>query len=302
MRSLRTPMTGVAALAIALGLTAAVGPAAGASSLLRARGEQKGHAAIVARGVSGRPSTGMPATGQRRNAGCPAGIVMANGNAAGYGACAPTKAPFTKVSDISKIPNIPVCNECVAKATLGIELGNNTKFAPSGDAIVEPVAADGILIQQFQNVNSYFTFWALGTTAGNLMIHTMTTVHPGDVISAVVQGSGSNAVFTVTDKTHPNGSFHLTRTCGGCTFTTADWAASAIPTGTGTGYYQLPQFGMWTISQAVAATSSASGTISGYGWANLTMVNQAIPPKVLASAGPLNASGNSFTDKWIAAS
>jgi hypothetical protein len=303
MHSLRNPLAGAAALAIALALTAAVGPAAGASSLLRAREQQKAHVAIVAPKISGRLSTGGPTTGRRQNAGCPSGTTMTNGDAAGYGACAPSVQSFTKVSDFSVIPNIPVCNECVARATFGIELANNKKFASTGPRIVEPVAADGVLIQQASTGNSYFTFWALGTSTGTLMIHPMTTVNEGDKISATVEQSGNKAVFTVIDHTHPmKDSFHRTQTCGGCTFTTAEWGVSAIPLDTGTGYYQLPEFGTWKISQAVAATSSGSGTISGFGWTNLTLVNQAMIPKVLATAGPLNATGSGFADTWIAAS
>jgi len=276
MRSFRNPLAGVAALTVALGLAATVGPAAGASTV-------------------------MPATGQRQNAGCPAGTVMTNAKSAGYRACAPVKESFIKVMDHTVIPNIPVCNECVARATVGIEMGNNVKSASLRAAGSPPEAADGILIEQAAGVNSYFAFWALRTTTGNLMIHPMKAVHVGDVTNAQVAETGTSVTFTVTDHTHPAGSFTLIRSCA-CTFTTADWAVSALPVGTGTGYYPLPNFGTWKITQASANTSAGPRAISGFGWTKLTLVNQASPPNVLATAGPLNATGDSFIDKWIAAS
>jgi hypothetical protein len=228
---------------------------------------------------------------------------MTNAKEAGYRACAGTKESFTKVTDHTVIPNIPVCNECVARATVGIELGNNVKSDSLRASNGAPIAVDGVLIEQAGGANSYFTFWGLKITpTGILMIHPMKAAHVGDVIDAQVAETGTSATFTVTDHTHPTGSFHMTVPCSGCTFTTADWAVSALPVGTGTGYYPLPNFGMWTITRASATTFSATGTISSFGWTKLTLVNQATPPGILATAGPLNATGNSFTDKWIAGS
>jgi hypothetical protein len=272
MRSLRNPLAGVAVLAVTLSLIAAGGPAAGANTLLTARARQS-------------------------STGCVASTTTTT--VAGYAACAPSSADnFTEITASTTVPDIPVCNECnqkFRKATAGVILSNmDIKILDRVDQ-APMTAADGVYIVQHGRKNTYGTWWSLNTAMG---LNAVKTVTSGTPITATVQSTGSQLVFTV-DAYEPNGvlikkkSFTVTRSCAGCTFATAEWAVGANPTGTGTNY-PLPSSGRWPLISDSFQTASGSGTIKTFLHARLTMVDAS--GNVLVEPGPLNPPGNAFTD------
>jgi hypothetical protein len=290
MRSLKNLLVSVAALAVALGLTAAAGPAAGASNLPAARVHHKAHAA-VARKVPERVSTGVPATGQPR-VGCPPGTISATSqNFAGYGACT-TKDVFTKVTGATIVPDVPVCNECTALLAIG--MGNTT---PGMDrAAVHPIAADGVGIDQAGGVNTYFTWWTLGNGAVN---EVGMLVKVGDHVTATVHQSSNSYTFTVIDHTNPGNSFQVgPMMCAACAATSAEWTVARVFNGTG--YYRLPNFGGWPVTGATWSISGTSGNIAALPHVRIKMVNQL--NKVLVEPEALTGGGSDFKDRFIAGS
>jgi peptidase A4-like protein len=272
MRSLRISLAGVTVLAVTLGLIAIADPVAGA--------------------------TGMPATGRQQNA-CSAGTATSL-DSAGYAACGTSEAPsFTAASGITILPDIPSCDDCtLSKVSREVLLGDNKPTAPSL-ALAQPVEGVGVTIEQVGNQNEFFTWYAIGAAPADVRVEEQ--VQPGDRLVMQVTRHNNTYTFAVTDTTNPGDSFSKSVPCGTCTYNTARWVIRRAQNPAG-GYFPMPNFGTWAITNAKASTATGSGTIKSFPNLALTMVNSANPPQTLVSVGALNAQGNSFTDTWLQAS
>jgi hypothetical protein len=159
------------------------------------------------------------------------------------------------------------------------------------------VEQDGSLAYCYQRKVYYYTWWEMYPSNGIQPVGT--SVEPGDQITASVTRVGTKYTLKVIDAKHTDNSFTENETCAKktCTNASAEWVAEA-PTGT-SGQYPLSDFGTWRISNATVKTSSQAGTISTFPDYFITMTSDST---VLAKPGPLNHSGSSFTDTWLASS
>jgi hypothetical protein len=153
------------------------------------------------------------------------------------------------------------------------------------------VEQDGTLIECYLGTAYHFSWWEMYPT--NAIQVVGESVAPGDHITATVTRSGSSYALRVTDSTHTANSFSTTQSCSGCANSSAEWIAEA-PSGSG-GVFPLTDFHSWSLSGATVSTTTSHGVISSYPDVEITMVGSS---DVKAQPSALNSSGNGFSVTW----
>jgi hypothetical protein len=269
MRSLKIPLAGVAALAVMLGLIAAVGPAAGASNLLRAA------------------------------PGCPAGTIKGTSiSEAGYGAC-DVKEAFDQVSATTSIPQIPVCNECALRFAVG--MGNqstapdSTHSTARASAAVHPIGMAGVGVNKGIGIKPVYYAWYQVMGNYTQVSSTSLAVSKSDSVTVTVSQNNNAYTFAFTDNTTGQSyTSPMPTPCPNCVTTSAEWVVQAVPHGSG--FYPLLKKGHWKVAKATwQDAGGASGNLGVLPHVAILMIrnNQA-----LATPSPLLNAGSQFVVSW----
>ena len=265
-----------------LGLVAAVGPAAGASTA-GAHPAQHARAAAAARAALTRLMVGQHGTDHRVPGHHPRikGLSQVqSGNWSGY---ADTGATFSTATGHWTEPSV----SCGSRTSLAAFWVGIDGYSSSS------VEQDGTLAECYQGSAYYYTWWEMYPS--NAIQVVGSTLRPGDGVTASVVRSGGSYTLKVTDSSRSGDSFSTTQSCSGCANSSAEWIAEA-PCCSGSNVYPLPDFHTWTLSGATVSTTSGSGVISTYPNYEITMTGTS--GDVKAAPGPLNSSGNGFTVTW----
>ena len=125
-------------------------------------------------------------------------------------------------------------------------------------------------------------------------------VYPGDSMTASVSVSGgSNWTLRISDATQ-NWVFTTTINFSGAAEASAEWIIERPTIGTGAGSLaSLSDFGRTLFTNSAAAEAGTSGPISSFAFDPVEMVNSSGNP--LSVPGPLDPTGASFGDTWLAA-
>jgi peptidase A4-like protein len=293
MRSFSKLLAGSVGLAVTLGLMAAAGSAAGASTAQRVGSQQASRAAAPAWEKAVKHlKVGIPMSRRSSSAGCPPGTThVHNVNWAGYVSCTlkppkPCPPSTSCVKDVAGTTRVSlkfvVCDDCGYLFSVGIDGWRSPTAEQAGYGVLRS-----------GGVTTYFTWWEMYPSTNNIQI-VGTTVQPGDRISASVKRKGASYTLSVIDSTHAGNSFTVTANCGSCDNSTAEWIVQRMGTS------PIPDFGKLQITGATAKMGSTSGSISAFPHAESTLVNSS--GTVLIQPGPLNSRGNGFTDVWKASS
>lgn len=265
-----------------LGLLAAFGPAAGASTVpngraFTTRAAQKAEAIAIARNWLQHLAIGQHET-DHTVAVSPDLSQAQSSNWSGY---ADTNETFSSVGGSWTEPSA-TCGSTTSLAAFwaGIDGFN------SGS-----VEQDGTLIECFHGSAFHFSWWEMFPT--NAVQVVGQSVAAGDHITSSVIRSGTSYALRVTDSTHPANSFSTTQSCSNCANSSAEWIAEA-PSGS-SGIEPLADFHSWALSGATVSAGSASGVISTFPDTEITMVGTS---DVKAQPSSLNSSGNGFTVTW----
>jgi hypothetical protein len=160
------------------------------------------------------------------------------------------------------------------------------------------VEQDGTLAYCYKGSPYYYTWWEMYPT--NAIQIFSSKVKPGDEITASVTRNGTKYTLKVTDFTTPGNTFTESQTCavGTCDNSSAEWVAEAPVDVSTKKPYPLAKFGTWAVNGASVKSGTKSGTISTFPAYEITMT---LLKTVLALPGPLNHTGNWFTDTWKSA-
>jgi hypothetical protein len=260
-----------------LGLVAAVGPAAGASTA-GAHPAQHARAAAAARAALTRLMVGRHGTDHRVPGHHPRikGLSQVqSGNWSGY---ADTGAAFSTATGHWTEPSV----SCGSRTSLAAFWVGIDGYSSSS------VEQDGTLAECYQGSAYYYTWWEMYPS--NAIQVVGSTLRPGDGVTASVVRSGGSYTLKVTDSSRSGDSFSTTQSCSSCANSSAEWIAEA-PSGS-SGVEPLAHFSTWTESGATVN----SGVISSFTDDEITMVDSA--GRVKAQPGPLNSSGNGFSVTW----
>ncbi|HEY2577376.1 MAG TPA: G1 family glutamic endopeptidase [Streptosporangiaceae bacterium] len=260
----------------ALGLMAAFGPAAGASTAPN-HAAQKAEAIAIARNWLQHLHIGQHATNHMSSV----SPNLSQAQSSNWGGYADTSETFGSVGGSWTEPS----------ATCGSGRTSLAAFWAGIDGFSSgSVEQDGTLIECSQGTAFHFSWWEMFPT--NAVQVVGQSVAAGDHITASVVRSGTSYALRVTDSTHTANSFATTQSCSGCANSSAEWIAEA-PSGSG-GIEPLTDFHSWTLSGATVAAGS-SGVISSFPDTEITMTGSS---DTKAGTGPLNSSGNGFTVTW----
>ncbi len=268
-----------------LGLLAASGPAAGASTAARAAhaaASPGGAAAAVARQALRHLAIGQHAADHR----VPRPSLRVKGlsqvqstNWSGY---ADTGSGFSTVAGSWTEPSVS-CTSTTSLAAFWVGIDGYSSSS---------VEQDGTLAECYRRTAYYYTWWEM-YPANSIQV-VGSTLLPGDSITASVVRSGSSYTLKVTDSTHPADSFTTTQSCSGCANSSAEWIAEA-PSGS-SGVYPLAHFITWGESGATVAEGSTHGSISSFTDDEITMINSS--GAIKAQPGVLNGNGSAFSVTW----
>ncbi|HLX50988.1 MAG TPA: G1 family glutamic endopeptidase [Streptosporangiaceae bacterium] len=260
-----------------LGVMAAFGPAAGASTV-SSRAAQKAEAIAIARNWLQHLAIGQHATDHATGV-SPNLSQARSSNWSGY---ADTSETFSSAGGSWTEPSGTCSGFTTSLAAFWVGIDGYS----SGS-----VEQDGTLIECYFGTAYHFSWWEMYPT--NAIQVVGQSVAAGDHITASVARSGTSYTLRVTDSTRPANSFSTTQSCSNCVNSSAEWIAEA-PSGAA-GIYPLTDFHTWTLSGATVSTTTSSGVISSYPDVEITMVGAS---DVKAQPGPLNSSGNGFSVTW----
>jgi hypothetical protein len=262
--------------AAVLGLLAASGPAAGASTV-SGRAAQKAEAVAIARNWLQHLTIGQHATDHA--VGVSPDLSQAqSSNWSGY---ADTGTTFSSVGGSWTEPS-GTCGFTTSLAAFWVGIDGFN----SGS-----VEQDGTLIECYLGSAYHFSWWEMYPT--NAVQVVGQSVAAGDHITASVVRSGTSYALRVTDSTRPANSFSTTQSCSNCVNSSAEWIAEAPSSSTGV--EPLTDFHTWTLSGATVSAGSASGVISTFADTEITMVGST---DVKAQPSALNSTGNGFSVTW----
>jgi hypothetical protein len=263
-----------------LGLMAATGPAANASTT---HASKKAEAIAFARYELKRLDVGSHATNHMissHSLGITASTATSSTNWSGY---ADVDETFSSVGGTWTEPST-TCTSTTSLAAFWVGIDG---FSSSS------VEQDGTLVECYGGSEYQFSWWEMYPTNDIQVVGE--SVAAGDHITGTVVRSGTSYKLTVTDSTHTANSFSTTQTGSGDANSSAEWIAEA-PCCSGSSVYPLPDFHTWSLTGATVSTTSGSGVISTYPNYEITMVGSSGDTKAAPSA--LNSSGNGFTVTW----
>jgi hypothetical protein len=274
----RIVSTALVACVPVLGLMAAFGPAANASTT---HASQKAEALAIARNALKHLDVGWHATNHAVGAhsyGITGSTQTSSSNWSGY---ADVDETFSSVGGSWVEPSTTCTStESLAAYWVGID-------GYSSDSVEQ----DGTLVECYESTAYQYSWWEMYPTNDIQVVGE--SVAAGDHITGTVVRSGTSYKLTVTDSTHTANSFSTTQT-GSDANSSAEWIAEA-PCCSGSSVYPLSDFHTWTLTGATVSTTSGSGVISTYPNYEITMVGTS-DTKAVPSA--LNSSGNGFTVTW----
>jgi Peptidase A4 family len=158
----------------------------------------------------------------------------------------------------------------------------------------DSVEQDGTLVECDNGSPSYYMWWEM-FPANDVQV--VSTVNPGDSITASVTRAGSSYFLDLTDNTTGQG-FGVSSTCEADTATStcldasAEWIAEAPSSDSGV-VQPLSDFQSWGLTSAtVESSAAAAGTISSFPDYSLTMIDA--DGVIEAEPSALNSDGNAF--------
>jgi len=262
-----------------LGLMAATGPAANASTT---HASKKAEAIAFARYELKRLDVGSHATNHMissHSLGITASTPTTSSNWSGY---ADVDETFSSVGGTWTEPST-TCTSTTSLAAFWVGIDGFTSST---------VEQDGTLVECYGGSEYQFSWWEMYPTNDIQVVGE--SVASGDHIVGTVVRSGTSYKLTVTDSTHTANSFSTTQTGSGDANSSAEWIAEA-PCCSGSSVYPLPDFHTWSLTGATVSTTSGSGVISTYPNYEVTMVGSS---DTKAAPSALNSSGNGFTVTW----
>jgi hypothetical protein len=266
----------LAACVSALGLLAALGPAAGASA------SPSASAAAAARAALERLAIGQHGSDHRVPGPAPRIKGLTQVQSTNWSGYADTGGGYAAVTGKWTEPSA----SCTSQTSLAAFWVGIDGFS-SGS-----VEQDGTLIQCYLGTAYYYTWWEMYPS--NAIQVVGQTLRPGDKITASVVRSGASYTLKVTDASRSGDSFSTTQSCSGCANSSAEWIAEA-PSGA-SGVYPLSDFHSWGLTSATVKAGSRSGVISTFPDDEITMVDSSRNTE--AKPGALNSGGNAFTVTW----
>jgi hypothetical protein len=201
-------------------------------------------------------------------------------NWGGYADDNSTGNTYTRVSASWKEPTVSCAGSDIVVFWVGID--------GYSDSSVEQ---DGTLAYCSGATVTYTDWWEMYPTND---IQVANSISAGDQITSTVVFSGGLYKLTVTDKTHPSGSFTTTQTCqAGCSNSSGEWIAERPSSGGGLAV--LPDFGTWKVTGASVTSASTKGTISSFPDDAITMKDGG--PALVTVSG-LSSTGKAFSAKY----
>jgi len=273
------------ALVPALGVTLAVSPASAGSTPARVSLNERAAAAALAalRRLPLGHMTNQRAPGHTRQI---RGLNQAGSyNWAGYVDDNSTANTYRKVTGQWTEPAVTCGQEDqIVIFFVGIDGWNSST-----------VEQAGTFAQCYQGAAHYYSWWEMYPATPITIVGS--TVAAGDKIAASVVKTGTSYTLAVNDSTNTANTFTKTQTCAAttCLAASADWIAEA-PSGA-RGDYPLPDFKTWTLTNATVRSGTTLGKISTFPDDEITMFDSSATYP-LVQPGPLNATGNVFSDAW----
>jgi hypothetical protein len=222
-------------------------------------------------------------------------------NWSGYVA-AGSSGEFTSVSASWTVPSVSCSGDATTYSSqwVGIDGGNGS----------ETVEQDGTEADCSSGKAVYDAWWEMyGDTAPAVnggdeveLSPSHYPIAPGDSISASVSVSGTNWTLTIADNTHPwsGGAFSTTISFSGGEQSSAEWIVERPETCSPCSVAALSDFGSASFTSAAATTTGdgSAQSIAALGGSSIEMVSENGDNPVLAAPGPLDSTGQDFTDTW----
>jgi hypothetical protein len=215
-------------------------------------------------------------------------------NWSGYLATAATSA-FSAVSGSWTVP-VATCPSAITTYSsqwIGIDGG------VAGNSTVEQDGTDSDCSFGTPTYYAWYEMYGDAAVNGGFSTELPTTTNPvfaGDSMNASISVSGTSWTLAISDATRGwSASFPVQFSAAR---STAEWVVEA-PEING-GALQLTDFGSAAFSSATAVANGQSKTIAQLSGAALEMESGTQSGALLALPGPLNGSGDGFTDTWYA--
>jgi hypothetical protein len=156
------------------------------------------------------------------------------------------------------------------------------------------------------NYGAWYEMVGDDAVGGGAQVSIPRTVKAGDSMTASVSVSGSTWTLTVADDTPSDRdvwTYPETITWAAPAQSSAEWIVERPCIGSSDNtcvFPPLADFGSLTFANATATTGGVTQSIAALGGVPVQMIRSATNTTLLASPGPLNATGTGFSDTWDA--